>query len=719
MKRSSPLEKTIRLCYGALFVVTPSLLVLAPRLDAALFGMVTALGLLAVCLVLCSFVYIRGGDLGAAWTPGLLPFLVYPLLLLPAMLFCRAPWHCLFGEYVRFDGMLLVVAQLLVFLGAYLLTREAKDGRQHLFCLLLGSGITALIVLGGGGPEPKLTGGAINPGLYFSLSLALCFGLFQEARCFRHRLWLLMVSLLFMAALLRSGEWLALTGVITAWIWLMRRRTGEENGAARRARNWWILIAVIFLIAMVVYAVVDAPREASALSQSEELMSAFKTRLCVWRGAVEIISHSSLWGHGPGLFRYLFPGSKNAVLCLWREQWAYVPDNACNAFLESAVAFGVIAFLLLPVIFICACRAGRSSASLTAAFAAMLINSLFYSWDLGTALALWSLWGVALNVSRWGKKPAEDFYSIVEVHGARRPSWQSTVPWLFSFALGLVILVWLASLLCAGVYGQAARQRMAAGKGGEAVELGWRALLSQPYLEHLYLQQSEIHVRTGLAGKSGLDADREIELLLRRAREINPLNPNASTRLARFYLNLYRKRGGDWHLINALHQNNLALALAPRDFYLMLERVEMLFISGDLDKVKKACVKIKTLYPRAGEPYGYSAHLAIRAGDYGRAIRDLEKGAGLEWHGNSIGRAKMYSNLAKVYSDFGDQVKAIERARVAVALAPSFLDARYNLGWILLKLGRKEEAVLAWRELLQLNPDHEMTKRGLVKLGER
>ena len=59
----------------------------------------------------------------------------------------------------------------------------------------------------------------------------------------------------------------------------------------------------------------------------------------------------------------------------------------------------------------------------------------------------------------------------------------------------------------------------------------------------------------------------------------------------------------------------------------------------------------------------------------------------------------------------------MERAQQAVELDPFFQDARYNLGWILKKMGRKKEALQVWRELLEVVPENKMAQRALREAG--
>ncbi len=683
-------------------------------------GLVLALGMLVSCLGFYCLGGLWGREQRLRWTPRLVPFFIFPLLAVLSVLFSRASWHCLFGNPARSDGLLLVVAGVLAFLGVCGMTREKKQGKRFVFMLLAGGCIVALAILcrwgfrvGSGELEMGFA-----PGPFLATLLPLGLGLFWEVQRAAARVLLLAACVILFLALCLAGGGLAWLGFLAGWGFLFARRAGSAAKEARRVRNWWIVSAVAFTLVLLGFAVLALVRQGSPLAASGELVASAGVRFPVWCGAVMLIMHSPAWGHGPGLFYCLFPRATEPALSVWRERWAFTPPDACSGFLETGVAFGIPALLLLLVMFYVAYRAsGRSAPFVAAPLVSVVVIGFFYSWDLVTSLLLWSLWGLALCSSSWNKRLVGEYYSIVEVRGSRRRPWNAMLFWVVLLVPVLFVLGWMLTIVRADLCCREARREMLAGRGAEAVELGWKGLLCQPYLPHLYLQQAEMHARTGLPGKWGLAGWREAELLLQRVWELNPLDPVSHARLARLYLELYHTRGGDWHLVSALRQNNLALACAPQDFHLMLDRVEMLFLSKDYDKVDKACAKVKALFPRAGQPYSYSAHLAMRRGDYSRAVDELERGVRLEWHGDDGGRADLYSNLAKIYCDRGALEKALERVRMAVALDPSFHDARYNLGWILKKLGRRDEAALAWRELLQMNPEHEMARRGLEKLG--
>jgi tetratricopeptide (TPR) repeat protein len=51
--------------------------------------------------------------------------------------------------------------------------------------------------------------------------------------------------------------------------------------------------------------------------------------------------------------------------------------------------------------------------------------------------------------------------------------------------------------------------------------------------------------------------------------------------------------------------------------------------------------------------------------------------------------------------------------RRALELNPNLIDARFNLGWALLKKGAYDEAVAQFEDVLRLNPQHERAQKAL------
>jgi len=110
-----------------------------------------------------------------------------------------------------------------------------------------------------------------------------------------------------------------------------------------------------------------------------------------------------------------------------------------------------------------------------------------------------------------------------------------------------------------------------------------------------------------------------------------------------------------------------------------------------------------------------------RAG-YGDKIIDLR----VEDHTDPIVELKRLLNLHRVYSLIddseekltkGDFKNALVALRKAASLNPNIDDAHIDLGVVNLKLGRKKEAVSAFKQALRLNPRMKTLIKQLPKAG--
>jgi tetratricopeptide (TPR) repeat protein len=61
--------------------------------------------------------------------------------------------------------------------------------------------------------------------------------------------------------------------------------------------------------------------------------------------------------------------------------------------------------------------------------------------------------------------------------------------------------------------------------------------------------------------------------------------------------------------------------------------------------------------------------------------------------------------------------EALASLDVAVRMTPDLPSARYNRGFALLELGRRDEAIDDFRRVLQLDPEHRLARARLEDLG--
>lgn len=104
--------------------------------------------------------------------------------------------------------------------------------------------------------------------------------------------------------------------------------------------------------------------------------------------------------------------------------------------------------------------------------------------------------------------------------------------------------------------------------------------------------------------------------------------------------------------------------------------------------------------PASADKWTELGNLFFDAGRVGEAIHAYERSLAL-----APGNADVLTDLGIMYRENKAPEKAVECFRKAFAADPRHENALFNAGVVLYNdLGRKEEAVAAWRRLLELNP---------------
>jgi predicted O-linked N-acetylglucosamine transferase (SPINDLY family) len=132
--------------------------------------------------------------------------------------------------------------------------------------------------------------------------------------------------------------------------------------------------------------------------------------------------------------------------------------------------------------------------------------------------------------------------------------------------------------------------------------------------------------------------------------------------------------------------------------------------AGDAGPAGAAPSVAEAARPPPGDPRAQGLAAAAR-GDWGAALEALERAARARPED-----ARTHTNLGVVLRRLGRLEDAAAAQRRAVALAPDFADAQYNLGNVLQALGRLQEALGHYDAALRLRPDHgaAATNRGLT-----
>jgi tetratricopeptide (TPR) repeat protein len=161
-----------------------------------------------------------------------------------------------------------------------------------------------------------------------------------------------------------------------------------------------------------------------------------------------------------------------------------------------------------------------------------------------------------------------------------------------------------------------------------------------------------------------------------------------------------------------------ALRIDPNNAYFYADAANAAMILGDYDRAHEYAERGAQLYPSFALTRALLGHIALARRKPAEAVEPLQQAVNGDWHGAERLRVAAASNLAAAYLELERPAEAEAAARVAIARAPNFSDARFNRGRALERLGRRAEAIEEYRRALADQPDHVPARQALRALGE-
>ena len=120
------------------------------------------------------------------------------------------------------------------------------------------------------------------------------------------------------------------------------------------------------------------------------------------------------------------------------------------------------------------------------------------------------------------------------------------------------------------------------------------------------------------------------------------------------------------------------------------------------DKAEQALRRALEINPRTANAYFALGEIYWRQKKYSEAEKILREGLGIEdrsWRG--------HFTLGRVYWSKGDLAKAGPQVGLAIQLNPNFAEAHLLAGNILLRVNKREDALVEFQEYLRLAPKGE------------
>ena len=120
----------------------------------------------------------------------------------------------------------------------------------------------------------------------------------------------------------------------------------------RRSRKWFLVVLVAGPLLLagaggLLWMKSDMVRERIGGMDLSSPDGSVQFRLVIWGETLSMIKDAPWWGHGGGVFRWLYPAYKQTGL---QELWARYPHNE---YLQTAAEYGLVGFALLALAVLC------------------------------------------------------------------------------------------------------------------------------------------------------------------------------------------------------------------------------------------------------------------------------------------------------------------------------------------------------------------------------
>ncbi len=193
------------------------------------------------------------------------------------------------------------------------------------------------------------------------------------------------------------------------------------------------------------------------------------------------------------------------------------------------------------------------------------------------------------------------------------------------------------------------------------------------------------------------------ETVLKRAREINPLNTDHSANLARLYKNWADMAKGEERqklVQKSIAEYETALTLSPNAAHLWNElAIDYLYLLGEPEKARALIEHSLSLDDRFDQTYMILGDFYLTEGKTEDALAAYQKALEVNPRLTNV-----YLNVARLYQQQGEITKAIQTYQEALARKPKFPEAHYSLGQLYESQGEREQAILAYQQAVEQAP---------------
>lgn len=193
-------------------------------------------------------------------------------------------------------------------------------------------------------------------------------------------------------------------------------------------------------------------------------------------------------------------------------------------------------------------------------------------------------------------------------------------------------------------------------------------------------------------------------LVLGRAREINPLNTDHSTNLARFH-RTWAEMASDpaqreEKLNQALAYYKQATSLSPHDVQLWNEWGLVCILKGDPEQALEKYQRSLSLDQKYEQTYLLLGALYMDQGEWDEAVENYRRA--LELRPNLL---QAHSALGYIYFQQGKLEEAVQENLIVARRSPDDFDSHKNLALLYRELGEREKALAEARRAWELAPE--------------
>ncbi len=724
------LEKTIRLSLLAMIFIVPLIFYIRTH-DVFEMNKVTSFQLLLLPAFAALLVY-KTVNHGWRWRPSPLwaPMAAVGLSALLSTLLSNNILTSVFGVYEDYEGIIIIAAYLMLWVLVHQTTTTFQDVKKYLYMVVIaGTLATAYGIAQNYGIDfirwnpttysaSRMFGSLGNPNFlaaYGLMTLPIAWMFFIINQRVSSKLLFLLMTVTMAVAIFFTKSRGAVYGLAVemlafgAYLIYDHLRSGR---LARENKRWLIVFAVMACLTLLAPQVrqtvkTTVHRTLATLKVSEIKMT---PRLYIWKSALKMIKDKPLWGSGLDTFQITFP--KYRLPLYWELEWNGTPEKAHNFFLQIGATTGLLglgAWLWLLITYFAIVykqlrhlegNRRHLAAAIALAQIGFLVQNQFNFTVVAYGALFWFFLALGPALSR-----QEDPVRLTPDKPLLPGQW-SARQWVLvgsAVVAAVGLMFWSLRLWSADVFFKRGIILMTQGQVERSLPDLHRAVAINPWREIYWVKEGIALEGMAKQASDKLSYLRKAEAIHLHTLAMNPLNGYNYNNLGRVY-KYWGELLDKQKLQDAEKACQEAVTLDPYNAYFNLDLASVLISLHQWDKVEKTARHLIELFPDFAMPYAYLGYVGLMENNMQKAKRNLTLASEKNWRGDILTRASTLSNLGIVRVRFNELEGALQAFDESLSLQPGNLEARYNKGLILERLGRAELAVREYQTIISQAP---------------